>query len=372
MSISVQHEKDQQSKQDRADTDLSRRMSLGISVYFFGWTAIAYGNDMHRLLPELTLSISMVFAIIAIYRYAFLQRSERIRARNRNQWFVLTAVATLTPAAIWGGIMAFLFFIPELETVKMFMVVGAAALGTGGTSTFAPDFKLGCFYLLAVAGPAAAVNLFGPMANLTWALLFLIYLAFTIAFSRRQNQEYWQALNNEIKLQHQQILLQQLNQRDSLTGIYNRGFFDEILEKEWHRANREQSRLALLVIDVDYFKKVNDSYGHLTGDQCLRKIAHAIQQTAARSSDIIARYGGEEFAVLLPKTTLKSARLVAEKIRQSVKKVLFEHKGNQFSVTVSIGIAAVENAEGKNASSLFELADNALYQAKLRGRDRVV
>ncbi len=114
------------------------------------------------------------------------------------------------------------------------------------------------------------------------------------------------------------LVLQRLMNSDGLTGLSNRRHFDEYLELEWRRAMRDQSQLSLLMIDVDYFKAYNDNFGHLEGDEALRKVATAIREACSRPSDLPARYGGEEFALVLPGTSPGGARLMAEKLRQSV------------------------------------------------------
>jgi diguanylate cyclase (GGDEF)-like protein/PAS domain S-box-containing protein len=162
---------------------------------------------------------------------------------------------------------------------------------------------------------------------------------------------------------------------DGLTGIANRRHFDEHLEKEWARARRDGTPLALLLIDVDHFKKYNDRYGHQAGDACLKSVAQALAAQARRPADVAARYGGEEFVLLLPDTDRAGCELVGSRIRDSFADLGIDHESNLPSkkVTVSIGgaIAAFHDAKA-SSSSLVETADRALYSAKDEGRDRLV
>ena len=169
------------------------------------------------------------------------------------------------------------------------------------------------------------------------------------------------------------LVLQRLMNSDGLTGLSNRRHFDEYLELEWRRAMRDQSQLSLLMIDVDYFKSYNDNFGHLEGDEALRKVATAIREACSRPSDLPARYGGEEFALVLPGTSPGGARLMAEKLRQGVAALKIPHTtpdGGE-NLTVSIGISTFIPQQGSDCRQLISAADKGLYLAKHNGRNRV-
>ncbi len=168
--------------------------------------------------------------------------------------------------------------------------------------------------------------------------------------------------------------LERLATRDGLTSVANRRSFDETLNTEWRRASRESRALSLLMIDVDYFKPYNDTYGHQSGDDCLRQIAAAMTGVVKRASDCVARYGGEEFSILMPATELGGARIVAERIRAAVEALRLPHSGSAVAehVTVSIGVACMHIAAGgEPAAQLIAAADAALYRAKHAGRNRI-
>jgi diguanylate cyclase (GGDEF)-like protein len=159
---------------------------------------------------------------------------------------------------------------------------------------------------------------------------------------------------------------------DALTGLANRRGFDLQLEAEWLRSAHSRKSLAILIIDVDFFKLYNDIYGHIGGDECLRSIANIIADSLHRSSDRASRFGGEEFAVILPATDLPAALVVAENIRRSVFEMNIPHSGNPHGhQTVSIGVAAIVPTTGESAVYLLNLSDVALYRAKELGRNRV-
>jgi len=170
--------------------------------------------------------------------------------------------------------------------------------------------------------------------------------------------------------------LSALAMTDGLTGILNRRAFDEALGREYRRALRESEPIALLLIDIDHFKQFNDQYGHLAGDDCLRAVASAMSG-AVRATDLTARYGGEEIAIILPKTGMAGAAMVAERVRASVERLRIPHEGNPEGgkwVTVSVGASASTVKSSDTADMLEGLllaTDNALYKAKNGGRNRV-
>jgi diguanylate cyclase (GGDEF)-like protein/PAS domain S-box-containing protein len=168
------------------------------------------------------------------------------------------------------------------------------------------------------------------------------------------------------------VRLEVLATTDALTGLPNRRTFDTTLMAEWLRSSRSQEPLSLLMIDIDYFKSYNDSFGHQRGDQCLRLIGATIQSALHRSGDTAARYGGEEFAMILPSTDAAGALEVAEQLRSAVLSLgLSRAKDNPTPVSVSIGVATAHPGRGMEPLSLFELADEALYSAKREGRNCV-
>lgn len=172
-------------------------------------------------------------------------------------------------------------------------------------------------------------------------------------------------------LQEANSKLESLSTTDSLTGIYNRRNFDDQLEVEFARAKRYNTPLSCIMFDIDHFKKVNDTHGHLFGDEVLRMIGISLKEELRRH-DIFARYGGEEFVILLPETGSECARTVAEKIRHTIAKKAVTKDGISVTVTVSLGVAELDNERMKAGRDLVEKADHAMYHAKNSGRNRTV
>jgi len=158
---------------------------------------------------------------------------------------------------------------------------------------------------------------------------------------------------------------------DGLTRLYNHRHFYELLEHEFNRAKRYETQLSMIMIDIDFFKKINDTYGHQAGDDILMEMA-ALAQRQVRDADMLARYGGEEFAVLMPQTGLEQAAIVAERIRESVENNEFLTSGEVIRMTISLGVSSYPECSVENQTELVQVADAAMYEAKKTGKNRVV
>jgi len=179
-------------------------------------------------------------------------------------------------------------------------------------------------------------------------------------------------IDRQLAIKRQQDFFKVLSYQDYLTNIPNRRFFNELLEREHKRCRRNQTDLSLLMIDVDYFKRYNDIYGHLDGDKCLIRVVEAMTRQLRRPSDQLSRFGGEEFACILPETNLAGARKLAVSLQQSIYNLGIVHtEGVNNRVTISIGIACSQAHEETSANRLLSLADRSLYQAKAQGRNSI-
>ena len=162
----------------------------------------------------------------------------------------------------------------------------------------------------------------------------------------------------------------EMNTRDSLTGVYNRKFFESQLRNELKRFKRGQRPFGLIMLDIDFFKKINDTYGHLCGDFVLKSLASSVLSTI-RSTDIVARYGGEEFFCLLTETDIDSATHLAETLRMAVENKTFTFQNTPMQLTISLGVTAM-HPEIQSSEALIKKADDALYEAKRTGRNKVI
>ncbi|MCK5833568.1 GGDEF domain-containing protein [bacterium] len=168
--------------------------------------------------------------------------------------------------------------------------------------------------------------------------------------------------------------LQKLANLDGLTRIANRRFFNEYIEREWANSIETDTPVAIIMSDVDCFKKYNDTYGHQMGDECLKAVARVFDKVALRPGDLAARYGGEEFVIVLPETAIETALEIAENIRFGVENVGIVHEQNPASkfVTISLGVASISPRTSDSFEGLIKCADDALYKAKESGRNLVI
>ncbi len=184
----------------------------------------------------------------------------------------------------------------------------------------------------------------------------------------RQSRDEFEAASQT--LQKQNKLLEKLSITDSLTGLYNRKKLDDILADQLARFKRNQRPFALLMLDIDHFKKLNDTYGHLAGDQVLASVARTFSNSI-RNIDFVARYGGEEFVIVLPETALSAAHDMAERILTQVRSASYQFNDQSIAVTLSIGVAMSRSSD-ESADTLLARTDRMLYEAKRAGRDRVI
>lgn len=240
-------------------------------------------------------------------------------------------------------------------------------------------------YPLIVSSALATQDVLAPwQADLTITVAVvaaLLSILGTIGFKHVRQIEHRERMQRELhqaksSLEEMNCSLRRLSLQDSLTGLGNRRLFDSALVEEFSRAARSGASLALMMIDVDYFKRYNDHYGHPAGDECLRRLGSAVMESGIRPGDVAVRYGGEELAVLLPNTDVEGACAAAERLRLAVLAQQIEHLGNPIGVvSVSIGAAAIlpqRQSAPEQATMLVPAADRALYAAKAAGRNQVV
>ncbi len=223
--------------------------------------------------------------------------------------------------------------------------------------------------IAALAGFTAGMVLFGLPTDVTIKYALMLATAASVAVVAYRDTEC--VLRTEFL---ERRLIAEMLERDPLTGLKNRRVFDEQLQRAWHQAQRDKRSIAVLMVDVDDFKSFNDIYGHQAGDEALRRVGLAMRDFGRRPLDLVARYGGEEFAVILHDLAPEYTREVAECLRRSVEALAIPHRGANAApvVTLSIGAAIVEPSLGRTTQGAVQLADEALYEAKHGGRNRVV
>ncbi|MHB1006614.1 MAG: GGDEF domain-containing protein [Chloroflexota bacterium] len=298
--------------------------------------------------------------------------------RGHRRWQLGYMLFCLFMAAMWAGIR-----LPISITVYLLAIFAAAAFLQFGARTSALVYG-SSWTVLALALLSTSPNLTLAMPHLVNGT-FLTLLAYGVSRVTYAN-EVRAYLNKQLieqqraaleaanrQLAESNAMLERLSFIDPLTNVPNRRYLDEYLQQESRRGARAQRPLAVLMIDVDYFKQFNDTYGHQAGDECLIRIATAIRVTLNRPADLLARFGGDEFVAILPDTDREGAEYLGQSIQRAVRECSPEHAGAPSGgVTVSVGVASRLPARGENGQLLLGAADAALYNAKAEGRDRCV
>jgi diguanylate cyclase (GGDEF)-like protein len=216
----------------------------------------------------------------------------------------------------------------------------------------------------------ALVALSAMVVRQHFALATSLIFASFVVYGMRSAVLQSRFVQSQAELEKARDRLEKQALMDGLTGVANRRCFDQQFASEWRRAQRTQLALSLLLIDIDHFKKLNDTYGHLVGDECLIQVAHTLRDALGRPGDLLARYGGEEFVALLPDTDAAGAWKVAERLHAALRRTA-PHPAVQEPVTVSIGGTTWDSTPDSTAEEILEMADRALYRAKQNGRDRI-
>ncbi len=276
----------------------------------------------------------------------------------------------------WAGVV-----VPIRNAILAFHVAAAASRGITEMLIVLPLLLLGPFFFIglrfraalfsgivtvvAMLAGAIVFEMALPLALRISTLLLVSLLACTLAARHLERASRTSFLEKHI--------IEELAQHDGLTGTKNRRVFDEHLSRLWQHAIQDGSAIAILLVDIDHFKAYNDRYGHQAGDQTLRRVAQTIQKSVVRPLDVLARYGGEEFVAVFFDVDGERVRDTAERVRRAVESLGIEHRGSKTCplVTISLGLAVVDPTTERDPRGALQLADQALYQAKVKGRNRV-
>jgi diguanylate cyclase (GGDEF)-like protein len=270
--------------------------------------------------------------------------------------------------------------LPIVATVSAFGVADRRIGGHPDLFYFLTSFSIAVFFLGGqLFREALLVNVFMvgalglALAHAGWPAADAVYYLTVLVITSAVGAFVYQGVERQSRTSFlERGLLSEMVARDGLTGLKNRGAFDDDYERLWQQAMRERRALALLLIDVDHFKAYNDRYGHQAGDHALRRVAQVVQRFARRPLDIAARYGGEEFLLALYDLGAEHVREIAEELRESVQMLGIQHDDSpEGVVTASIGVSIVSPRSGRSPEGAVQLADEALYGAKRAGRNGI-
>lgn len=358
------------------------RDSLGITVVLYlitavlGWWQVGRFSD--PAFREGNLAAMGWLLVMEGVILAFVLSIPYLPGRERHYRFY----ASLSSGGAVGVLLygASLFPEPYFNVFISYVVILATVVTYGVAGLVTRHTAVACLggVLLAITAVAAQglwldfgyLLAYGGLANLIGILLsFLLESRDRVTFL----QSRLLALEKE-RLDEYAAEVEQLSRQDSLTGLANRRHFDECMTREWGLACRRQESIAVIFLDVDFFKPYNDTWGHPAGDAVLQQVGMALAGVVRRPADLAARYGGEEFVVLLPDTGVEGARAIAERIASAIAALAIRHGRSPISphVTVSMGVAAAIPLPGSHGGDLVTAADQAVYAAKAAGRNRII
>lgn len=349
----------------RRERDLEKRSKNGAYIYIAIWSVVGVGTQFYQRFPVLFLAILALFVLFGLLRLLSYKYSELLRTKKRLLWNVTIYFNALVPVLTLGVVFSLSLVSTTFEPLFLYLLICICGVLSGGIVDFAPRFDVSSSFVIAVLIPALVSLIFLADDRIIEAVLISIYGLYMFLLARKLSKEYTTRIM-------QQVQLERLNNEDSLTGIANRRSFDKSFVDIWGISSRPDGRISLMLIDIDLFKRVNDTYGHAVGDEVIKNVAKAIREVCRRESDIVARIGGEEFTVLISTKDQNFILELAERIRTNVANMQMQSDSGSFQVTVSIGVATLEPSREMAPKTLFTLADSNLYVAKESGRNRVV
>jgi diguanylate cyclase (GGDEF)-like protein len=352
---------------------MAQRMQLGLLLYpvLWGLVMVLQGQFQARL--DTILGHTLALALISVARFVAHRELVALGAeRVKHAQKVIAAMSTVHNL-YWGVLCAMLFAVPVRDNQSWMMMIATVGITAGGTVITASDPFLPRYYAMATLGPTAiALLMQGTWSNAGIEGMILLVVGYSRSLARIAGRDHLLRVQAQMQLEQRAIELEALSRTDALTRIANRLSFEEQLHIAWRMALRRREPLAIAVVDLDHFKRINDEHGHPFGDRCLTAAAQAIASQARRPGDLAARYGGEEFVMLMPNTDIDGALHVAEGILKQVRQTLVGDEGeSQVALSCSVGVACCEPSLDLEPRSLVQEADKALYEAKGRGRARV-
>lgn len=365
--LSQSHSADWRLRQVVADTyQLSK---VGGFLYLFGWAVIGWLGGVMAFAPRAALAIGGGLLLLAVLRLWMRPPADGDHAANRR-WLRRFALVLPLASALWAGVQAWILmdarFGEDTRMVSLIATIGYATVFANVYSTVR--------HLAAVG----VCLLFVPMLVVLWsdpgeralAVAMSFYAVYLAGALVRSHAEYRRRLLLDQALREQRDLYENLSRTDALTGLHNRRHFTARLDQLAQRAQQGGAGFTLLILDIDHFKQVNDRFGHVVGDACLKALADRLQHTFAPHMALLARLGGEEFGVLFEGGE-PAALSAAEGLRHDLVMRPLECDGQRITVTASMGVGAFDAFTHGDGDGLYRAVDSALYEAKGLGRNRV-
>jgi diguanylate cyclase (GGDEF)-like protein len=355
---------------ERVVQDLKERSTIGIPFYILLSLIVVFAANLYERYLFFSIFFLLSMGGICLFRLIHLAISrkmgERYETLNKNIFFASVIITGL----IWGVTYALIMPLKGEYVAQFLISLCVCGLCAGGVVAFIPNRCLSIFYNISMLMPATIIILMNGL-NISLAVMIFLFSVYMVLIAYRGNREYWNALENEYLLEIKSQEMERLSNTDVLTSLYNRRYFDEAFDREWKRSGRNNSMLSVILLDIDHFKIINDTFGHQVGDKYLRKTAAILTSVFKRDYDIVARYGGEEFIVLLPGINADHASQLAEKVKKRIESMTIDHRGKKVGTTISAGIMCCVPNFNTSSDYIISCADQALYIAKKGGKNRV-
>jgi diguanylate cyclase (GGDEF)-like protein len=314
-----------------------------------------------------------LFLIVAAIRFAYYRNINAALDRDFAKCKSTSQGLVMIPGLHWSVLAVWAMHGGPLHPIWMPMLFTVLGLATAGTIILSIDRTVSKWYPTVVLVPTILAILAEPIEhNVLLAVMATILLLYTYSATKLVHLDYWAAVKARALLEQRTVSLETLCVTDALTQIPNRLHFDQRLEQAWESAIQSNLPISILLVDLDHFKSINDTYGHAYGDECLKAAAQVLCRSMHRNTDLVARWGGEEFVVLLPGAEVAAARAIAERLLRGVSGTVVSSRGDSVRLACSIGVATMHPGASSQRSEFLQEADEALYAAKQQGRNRVV
>jgi diguanylate cyclase (GGDEF)-like protein len=353
--------------------DTAARATVGTYTYPGLWLAVILSTDAGSTWPWMAWGNAVGLTLLALLRTAYTLRLPKLLRLYPQQAEWGFNAQYLVNAFYWSCLVANCIIVAPLQPMTWLLLLGTGCMMAAANTMLGFNPALRLPYLIAILAPLMITEGLHPLPlHLVLIGLQSIFAAYLARTSMLVHQDYWDGRHARRLAEQQAQELELASLTDGLTQIPNRMHFDRQLRHEWSRHGRSGGPLSLLLIDLDHFKNINDSFGHPFGDTCLKAAAKALQEGCGRCGDFVARYGGEEFVVLLPHTDATGAQTIAQHMLHQLRQLALDSDGLEVRVTCSIGVASTIPCHSERATELVRRADEALYAAKHQGRNRVV
>ncbi|CAD5107661.1 GGDEF domain-containing protein [Zestomonas carbonaria] len=354
----------------RESQDTLTRTRLGGIYYLLAWLLTwGFSTEPSALLP-LGIAGSLFFTLLLTLRWLHCLPVQENEA-NLRHWIDRHWTLIFITALGWGLVHAWVLYSPEFEASRLIATLSTLAFSTAMAFTFSMRKRRCVTALLLLYLPGLAVLALQAREQMAVLVTLALYLSYLLLVLNRSHREYHASLALKQQLIEQRERFEQLSRTDTLTQLGNRLQFNGLFPSMVASARRQRTPLSLVLLDIDLFKRINDEFGHASGDACLYAFAEHMRRVFRRDSDILLRLGGEEFGVLMPGTHLEQAHELAERFRGELASEGFELHGQHRTLTASLGVGSFDPERDDSAEAFFKRVDDALYRAKADGRNRL-